>query len=470
MTILAGIFLFNLWFSNISGSQIKGDASKNLRIAFNLKRNGVISEDYEPPYQPTMYREPVSVLVMAMAIGIVDSVVGPAERVMYFSGDRAKYLKYQNIAWLTLLSFSAFWAIKIFTSSYFVALLGAVLVNLKLPGIGSGPIQLGIDSLLTELPAAAVLMLSSTLLAIGVHRRKTFWFALAGLLFGLLALIKAAFLYIFVGIVLVASARAIYARYKSRTWNDTIQVSVLCLIFGIVVLPWMLRNYSALETFAISDRGGGVLNIRATLNEMTAEEFRGAFYHWAPGRLQPIMGLALGFSPIDLERGGRLQRLNRAGTSSFAEDDLEAERARRPEKAISYYRKARADAAKHRMEFEAQGYPYPRKEAASVLQDRALRSILKHPGKHLAMTLMVMWRGAPIAFPVLLTAFIVALTTKRESLAFFMLPAFGMALFYALLTHFIPRYSVSIGPISVSSIVILGYLAVQSWRNQSSTA
>lgn len=470
LTIVAGIFLLILWVSNISGSQITGDSSTNLRIAFNLERNGIISDDYESPYQPTMDREPIPVSVMSMAIGIVDLVAGSADPVMYFTGNRAMYLKYQNLAWLILLSLSTFWAIKVFTSSYFVALLGAVLVNLKLPGIASGPNALGIDSLLTELPAAAVLMLSSTMLALAVHRKKTISFALAGLLFGMLALIKAAFLYIFVGIVLVMSARAIYAWYKSRTWVDMTQVSVLCLVFGIVVLPWMLRNYNTLETFAISDRGGGVLNIRTTLNRMTAEEFRGAIYYWAPSHLQPVMGLGLGFSPSDLERGGRLQRLNRSGTSSFAKDDLEAERAGRPEKAISYYRKARADMAKHRMEFEALGHQNPQKEAASVLQDRSLRSILEHPGNHLAMSVLMMWRGAPVVFPILLIAFIVALTANRQSLAAFMLPAFGMAAFYALLTHFLPRYSVPIAPISVTSIVILGYHAVQSWRNQSSIA
>jgi len=122
------------------------------------------------------------------------------------------------------------------------------------------------------------------------------------------------------------------------------------------------------------------------------------------------------------------------------------------------------------MVFEAQGHPHPREEAAHVLQDRSLRSILEHPGKHLAMTLLVMWRGAPIVFPVLLIAFIIALMNKRESLAVFLLPAFGMAAFYALLTHFLPRYSVPIAPISVTSIVILGYLVVRSRRNQSSPA
>jgi len=125
--------------------------------------------------------------------------VGPTEAANYFDGSRVKYVKYQNIVWLVILTLSVFWAIILFSSSYFLALLGAILVNVKIPGIASGPTALSVDRLYTELPAAAVLMLSSTLLAFGIQRRKVYPFALAGFLFGVLALTKAAFLYIFVG-------------------------------------------------------------------------------------------------------------------------------------------------------------------------------------------------------------------------------------------------------------------------------
>jgi hypothetical protein len=453
-SILVGIFLLHVWQSHITTTPIEKDASHTLRMGINLLRHGVISLDKQLPYTPTMYREPVPAIMSAATVGIIESAIGPTEAANYYDGNRAKYVKYQNIAWLALLTLGVFWAIIMFSSSFVLALVGVILVNMKIPGISSGPIALGVDRLYTELPAAALLMISSTLLAFGVQRRRVYPFALAGFLFGVLALTKAAFLYIFVGIVLIAVVRAIYILYSSASWHGALHALVICLSFLIAVGPWMLRNYYHLDNLAISDRGGGVLNIRATLNEMTSEEYRGTFYCWAPERLRPIIGPALGFSPSDLEKGGRLQRLNRTAESSFADQDLAAEREGRPEDAISYYRKARAENVKLRRQLEDQGHPSPRQRARDILQDRSLRSIAEDPGKHLRLTLALIWRGAPVAFPIIFMTLLYALAGKREDLFFFVLPAFGVAAFYALLTHFIPRYGVPIGPVAIATFIV----------------
>src|SRR5690606_711960 len=120
-------------------------------------------------------------------------------------------------------------------------------------------------------------------------------------------------------------------------------LAVLAGAFSAIVLPWMMRNYVTLGQFQLAERGGVVLLVRAVKDGMTAEEAKGTLYVWSPRRFQPAIGRLLGFSSSDLLRGGRLQRLNRTTQSDFYADDLAAEAAGMPEKAISYYRSARAE-------------------------------------------------------------------------------------------------------------------------------
>src|SRR3984885_15788741 len=62
--------------SEITGAPILKDASENLRMALNLERHGVISMDEGPPYRPSMWREPVPIAVLAVAIYTTDIVLG----------------------------------------------------------------------------------------------------------------------------------------------------------------------------------------------------------------------------------------------------------------------------------------------------------------------------------------------------------------------------------------------------------
>jgi hypothetical protein len=231
------------------------------------------------------------------------------------------------------------------------------------------------------------------------------------------------------------------------------ELLVLTLAFSCVVAPWMFRNRVEIGSFEISQRAGVVLMYRALHNLMTPDEYLGAFYAWAPPRLQPTVGKLLGFTPADLQRHGRLQRLNDDLHSDFAADDLAAELAGRPDLAITFYWQARAQreqaegvlAAEGRTEAEAAA------EADALLKRRALSIFREHPWRSLATTLPFMWRGAPRTFPILGLALWVALRYRRYDLLGFALPALGIVLEYALFTHFIPRYD---EPASAVSIVV----------------
>ncbi len=443
-----------VWASRITGAAIEADASHSLRMGVHLMHDGVISMQENPPFSPTMYREPLPAFVDAVGVAVVDAIWGPSDMSAYHVSNRAKVLKYQNVGWMLLLSLGVFAAIRYFTSSFVLGLCGLVLASFHIPFTESGLRGLGIDTLQTDLPAAAILIVASLLAAQSFTGAKRGRSALAGCAFGALALVKAAFLYIFAGFLLILFALGAVAWFRQRSRAGILHASLMGVCFALIVAPWMCRNYVQFGVFGISERAGSVLAIRATQDLMTPEEYRGTFYVWAPHRLRPAVGRLLGFTARDLQRGGRLQHLNRSRTADFYEDDVRAERTGRPDLTVSYYRKAKAERTKLQLAALAAGHAHST-DVDTILQRRAIAVIREHPQRHLALTIPYLWRGAFAMFPVLVVTLAYALATRRTSLALFVLPAFGTVMFHALLTHFIPRYSVPSLPITIASGIIL---------------
>jgi hypothetical protein len=431
---LGSALLVFLWARQITGAPIEKDAAQMVRMALNLERHGVISLDEAPPLSPTNYREPLPALITALGIRIIDAVQGEAPPEAYFSGRRVQLLKYQNVLWLALLSLGAFFAARGLTASRALALLCVLLVNCA---VLRGEAEL-IDNLYTDIQAAALLMLASAALAAAVARRRPGWWLLAGALFGALTLVKAAVLYIFAGTVVVLACVYLMRRVPlAMAGRDLV---LFAAAFGCAVAPWMYRNHVQLGSAHISQRAGVVLMYRAVYDQMTPTEYRGTFYVWAPQRLQAVLGRVLGFSPADLERNGRLQRLNDDGDSQFAAEDLAAERAGAPERTLSYYRQARAEREKLETELASLGPAQSEIEADDRLKAKATKIVLEHPWRELGLTVSFLWRGATLAFPFLVFALCIAWRRRRDDLLLFAVPAFGTVMLYALATHFIARY------------------------------
>ena len=451
--VLAG--LCGYWFSQITGSEVKDDAWQNLMLALNLQRNHVISMDSEPPYRPSMYREPVPVVTTALAVGMVDAVFGKAEPSEHFSGDRARYLKYQNVLWLILLWTAVFFTAYWFTSSFALSLVGAVWATLP---FSSGLSETGIDTLYTELPAAVLLVMGSAWLVIGTRKGRSWFFVASGFCFGLLALTKAAVLYVFLGLVVLLLL--CYAASGDRAVrNQRVRASVaMVLAFAVVVLPWMYRNLDQLGLFQVSARGGETLLSRALLNQMSWEEYRGTLYAWGRRPLRPIIGGVLGFSPSDLQRGGRLARLNDGvEPADFHSDDVAAVSVGDPNAALSYYMRGRAELMKVRRELEQAGHANPEVGADRLLQERALPMIKADMGRHLAMTIPLIWRGATVSFAFLVLALGYSLLRRDYALSLFIVPALALLTFYALLSNvFITRYELP--ALAVATVVAFALL------------
>lgn len=441
------------WIGQITGAPIDEDGGHTLRMALNLVHGGVISMDTEAPLEPSMYREPLPVLVAAVAVVGVDAVWGRAGSTEYFEGRRARFVKLTNVAWMLLLCAGVYASIRLFSASRVLAFAGALLVNFEIPLMPSGLTGLGLDSLNSDLPAAALLVTSSVLLAAGLLESSVLRCVAAGLLFGALALVKASFLYVFAGLAVSALLLSLVMLRREKTGRVLANSLTLVVFFAAVVAPWMLRNHTHFGTWSIADRGGIVLLIRAVKDRMTAEEYRGAFYVWAPPGVRPTMGWLLGFAPADLQRGGRLRRLNRYPSADFHAEDVAAERAGRPDLAISYYRQARAQ--RQQLYDEIGSTYYGSSEVDRRLQDRALRMIRDAPVRHLATTVPFLWRGAFVAFPVLVVALVVAARRRDLRRVAFLWPSLGLILFYGLLSHFIPRYGTPIVPVVIVAVLTL---------------
>lgn len=434
----------------INGSPVVKDSAQNLQMAIDLSHTGTMSDAEQAPFRPSMYREPLPVAVSAAMVSIVDAILGRADSAQYFSGTRVRILKYQNIVWLAALGLIVVAATHRFTGSLGWSIIAGLFATRPFLS-GSNP--QGVNDLYTELPAAFLITTAAFLLVRAVARGRRWDWIVAGVCFGLLALTKAAMLYVFVGVVLVLLGTYVYRSHARR--EHLIDVAVLCAALLVVVVPWMGRNWVLFHQAQISQRGGLVLYTRALMDQVTPTEYKGTFYVWARPGLRPIVGSVLGFGPEDLSMGGRLQRLNDDLGTEIHEHDMKAELAGRPSDAITLHRQARAERVRLQQEFEQRGADYPEVAADSAMSKEAVAIIKKLFWQNLALAVPLMWRCAPLIFPALLLTFGYSLWSRSYLLTLFSLPGLGLVIFYALVTHFEPRPAIVAHSTAVIAVVVV---------------
>jgi hypothetical protein len=461
--LMTAVALVSFWTTRITGSDVVADASQNLWMALNLEKHGVISLSEAPPVVPSMQREPLPAVVGALAVRVVDGLLGAAPEAEYFHGRRAELLKYQNILWMGILSAALFMIGRSVGMAFLPALLCVLLTNALLLGEWFRLCML--NSLLTESVAAALLAVGTLLLITGVRSSRLQWFAFAGACFGMLALVKAIFLYIALGLVILIPCLALLQR-RSPGFAAR-QALAMGAVALLVVVPWMLRNQASIGYFDIAARGGEALHDRAVMDQMTRDEYKGSFYAWSPYPFGGVFRRAFGFSKTDLDEGGRLQRLNEVSTSSFAARDEAAELAGRPQDTLTYYRHGRAERVILVNQFTAAGNPQPWIMADRLLKRQAIATILQHPLRHAALSLPFLWRGGYFAFLPLAIGFVYARRRRRDDLTMMVLPALALVLFYALTASFEPRYAFPMHPIAVCALVALADMAYRALRYRS---
>jgi hypothetical protein len=233
----------------------------------------------------------------------------------------------------------------------------------------------------------------------------------------------------------------------------------------------MIRNFVDFGTVSLAGRGGESLYIRAVVDQMTKDEYLGGLSIWAPYPLNGALRRIFGFSRSDTIRvGGRLQHISESPQTDFAAADYAAFIAGKPESTYTYFLRVYAEKVILQRQFEKAGVRDVELSVDREMMARAGRLIGAHPWKHVALTPLLLWRGAFFIFPMLGAVFVWSLRRRDLQTTLLLLPSLGMIAFYALLTLYIPRYSLPAAPLALCAAVAVCESLFDRFRSNSERA
>lgn len=288
---------------------------------------------------------------------------------------------------------------------------------------------------------------------------------LAGCVFGLAALTKASIFYA-AWVVIPGLAWLLYRVHGERLKQALRLGGYIFLGLLMVVSPWILRNALQLGTASLSDRGGQVLLTRAFKNQMTSQEYVGAYFVYAPYELKTNQTFRhwFGFDAPDRDLATEMQRLYRSRPG-----DAKAAEIGNVDGTISFFHKA---VAYSRLQMKL----HP-EDADKRVKDHAMSLIKSDLPAHLKTMPLYTWRGIwsfgipdPVqsycggmsgvvlnlcCFISFLLFPVYAWLSKKPDLLIFITVPWGLFWFYATFSHFIPRYSAPMIPFAVIAFLLL---------------
>lgn len=474
MVVMSSINLF----SKVTPIPEYVDALDNLKIAFNLAKynrfsasniNGELttqeedtlsffSPNIEKPVSidnalPTALREPFPIWLTSLLLKKFELINKYPNVKSLNVGKPLLLIKSQNFIYLLFLFSGLVVLLGHFVEQplmrFLTSLVLLVLVQLHLP---EGMYYF----FLTELLASALMIWYCYFLINAISKQRLLYWILGGLVYGLLVLTKAAFIYI--GIVFVASM-LIYFIYL-RQHQHFKGLSCFILTASIIVMPWVVRNYQQLHFFGVTERAADVLLVRAEKNLMTPLERKGALCFYTSNRsIARACAKFFGFNRDDLSESGRLKRIYRGH-----KQDLAARSEIKPDKTISYYYHATTVAYQARYEAYLKNQSVI--EANNATSKLAIQKIIANPVDHLISTFLFAYRGLNYMYTDAYTYLgflaigimgVIGVKTKQTNfLIVFLFPSLTF-LFYAFLSHFIPRYSQPLIPFWMFGFVIICY-------------
>jgi len=448
--ILLIIYLLISDFYLLDTDAIGGDASQNVRSALNLAKYGVYSEfQVSEAVAPGYRREPFPNFLLAIYLRLADMFqAGFLSQVKDpFSDSFLLFLKTVNLLWAAAL-FLGIWLCSklIFAPNYaanFLALAQIFVVNQFF-------VVTQISRMNTELIASAILVWLSVALLQATRQKSWRWIFLAGAVFGLMALTKASVAYI--ALLALPVIALFLSGFNKRFWSFML---AFLIGFSIAVGPWLIRNQVHFSKFAIAKGGGDVLLIRSAFNRMSPRELRDSFYAYSPKVVRhDLLGPLTGLSDDDFSCDGKLAVFNR---------DLECDRIalkqKRYEDVRSFY------------QIGKRALPYQFSLSGDEQKAYALKQFKADPLSLVSTSFPLAWRGFwgfraqywkgvvlnVIAFVALFLAPFLSLIQRRLSWLMVSIVPVLLFTFYALVSHFLPRYSLPIVP---SSIICLSMLLI----------
>lgn len=469
----------------ISDDPILGDGIQNLLMAVNVFKHNTFSLDTGERLKPTNFREPLDPLLVGLhlKLAVPEAVNRPFAD--FRSGEFTRTAKLSNLFWV------------------YTGLVGIWLLTLRVGGNNlTGFIATGltfqiffhggtyIDTLYTELSTATLMIWATYGLLRSVQKQSMAWFLGSGVLMGLLALGKASFVYIGAAAVPLLMIALLFARRPDRFAFTQVMVWGLAMTttFLLTLSPWLLRNQAQFGNMRITERGGLILWGRAHLNNMSNDEVLGLIYDGSPTLYRrAVAGTRLAEAPGDFEIGGRWQRHNRY-RSSFWESDRRAAYEGKPENAVSFHYHAAAQYNERVFQLRDQGHPNPDQAVGDELKAEAFKLLKERPWRHVVMTLPFFWHGfwsfKKVEVPwvsletqdalgellnlfagvSLFGVFLYGLLRRHAQWVAVTVLPIGLLVFYAFLTHNIPRYSTPAHPMMLLAFVLVLRTLWLRWR------
>jgi hypothetical protein len=292
---------------HITDAELVYDASQNAKIAYYLVHMGAYTSSKREPNKPSkaMKREPVPVLAIS-AFLLLHPSFDRYKITDLENGRLTRTVKFVNVFWEFLAALFIFLLCLELFPNPIIAGAGALL-TLAISAITFLSTDPAVNSLFTELPAAA-LLLATSWCAVRFVRQQTRRRAISlGIVLGLLALTKAAFFPVgiaFILLLLFLDRRKLVRRNDAASRQLRTAYAALALAFFATLAPWVVRNAISLgRPEMIAGRGEGILGLRMMLTELPP---LGLLYASSPPPLMEKLGPVLGYTPADIEPGGKL--------------------------------------------------------------------------------------------------------------------------------------------------------------------
>lgn len=450
--LIVAILVFCCWnaIKNVSTNEISksSDANSYMRMAYHIYHNHTVSAMKSTNPVPTSRREPGYSFYLACMMRFSPKLAAVDFSKLTTPDGGLVLFRYCLTPVTIGLAICAWILTYLITKRYLFSYIAMLLA-----GFGNSLLMIS-NSVKRESFMALLVLIVAIFFFLAIKTKSKRHFVFLGISLASLVLTNAIYQYF----IFILTIYMLFL-FKKGLFQKRQFVTCLLLLLASYSVPvggWMLRNYSHFDRFYICDRGGYVLAIRAEYNKMTADDFGGAFLWWTP---DPMFQKKAAKVMHEKNRWINLHRSNPNGHYSTA---------------------------KSMKNFMVKGEKFENTaQRDKVYQGRAIKEILKHPFKHLIVTIPLAWRGIFVEygyilhapFSILIRSIVLISIAYFASLFFWFIQSFrkqkwelfsitllcmylyGMNAFFS---HSLPRYNQPLIPV----LAVLFSVSLYSFLNR----